>query len=62
MTNGDTVRLKSGSELMTIEEISSNEATCVWMDKNKEIKRETFKLITLELDNDELPMVIMSQS
>lgn len=45
---GDTVQLKSGGEIMTIEEIDDNSATCVWFD-NKKVERHTFLLITLKI-------------
>lgn len=45
---GDTVQLKSGGEIMTIEEIDDDSATCVWFDY-KEVERHTFLLITLKI-------------
>ena len=45
--SGDTVQLKSGGEIMTIEEIDDDSATCIWFD-NKKIERHTFLLITLK--------------
>jgi uncharacterized protein YodC (DUF2158 family) len=45
---GDTVQLKSGGEIMTIEEIDDDSATCIWFD-NKKVERHTFLLITLKI-------------
>lgn len=58
MNAGDTVRLKSGSELMTIEEIQEGYANCIWMNDKKEIVRDSFSLVILEEDNDDLPVII----
>ena len=44
---GDTVQLKSAGEIMTIEEIDDDSATCIWFD-NKKVERHTFLLITLQ--------------
>ena len=44
---GDTVQLKSGGEIMTIEEIFDDSAACIQFD-NKKIERHTFLLITLK--------------
>lgn len=45
---GDTVQLKSGGEVMTIEEIDDDSATCIWFD-NKKVERHIFLLITLKI-------------
>jgi len=45
---GDTVQLKSGGSIMTIEEIDDDLATCIWFD-NKKVERHTFLLITLTI-------------
>jgi len=45
---GDKVQLKSGGEIMTIEEIDDDSATCIWFD-NKNIERHTLLLITLKI-------------
>ena len=37
----DMVQLKSGGEIMTIEEIGDDSATCIWFD-NKKVERHTF--------------------
>lgn len=43
---GDTVQLKSGGEVMTIEEIDEDSANCVWF-VNQKVERGTFYLDTL---------------
>jgi len=45
---GDTVQLKCGGEVITIEEIDNDLATCSWFD-NKKVERDTFLLITLKI-------------
>lgn len=45
---GDTVQLKCGGEVMTIEEIDNDSATCIWFD-NKKVERDTFLLLTLKI-------------
>ena len=50
MEEGNTVRLKSGSLLMTIEEINGSDISCVWINDKDEIKRGVFSDKTLELD------------
>ncbi len=47
---GQTVRLKSGGPLMTIDSINGEEATCEWFDSKQEIQIRTFNLHVLELD------------
>lgn len=49
---GETVRLKSGGPLMTIEEPGSvpNSWVCVWFEGKKE-KRSSFAAATLEKDD-----------
>lgn len=47
LTIGDTVVLKSGSSLMTINSIQGDEALCIWS-KNGEIQQHWFNLKTLE--------------
>jgi uncharacterized protein YodC (DUF2158 family) len=44
----DTVQLKSGGEVMTIEEMDDDSATCIWFD-SKKLERHTFLLITLKI-------------
>lgn len=51
MKVGDTVRLKSGSLLMTIESIEGNEVTCVWNNSKNEIERQVFIKDVLVLDD-----------
>ena len=50
MKVGDTVRLKSGSSLMTIESIEGDQVFCVWSNNKNEIERKKFIKDTLELD------------
>jgi len=44
---GDVVRLKSGGESMTIEEIDGDDISCVWFEK-KNLQRQTFGSATLK--------------
>ena len=39
---GDVVKLKSGGEAMTIDEISDGEAYCVWFNHKKDVQRDSF--------------------
>ena len=48
---GDTVRLKSGGPLMTIESIEDNRAFCNWF-SNDELKNGTFNVETLEKEDE----------
>jgi uncharacterized protein YodC (DUF2158 family) len=43
---GDTVQLKSGGEVMTIESIDEYGANCVWFE-NKKVQRHTFDPVVL---------------
>ena len=43
---GDVVKLKSGGEAMTIEEIDGEDVTCVWFE-SKRVQRATFAVATL---------------
>ena len=45
---GDTVQLKSGGSVMTIEEIDGEYANCVWF-VNDKVERNNFNLTTLKL-------------
>ena len=44
---GDTVKLKSGGELMTVEWVEDGQASCVWHDGKKPM-REGYALVVLE--------------
>ena len=44
---GDLVMLKSGMPVMTVQSISVDDVSCVWIDKNKTY-RETFPSIVLK--------------
>ena len=43
---GDTVMLKSGGEVMTVEEIADGQAWCVWHN-GKKVERDSFPVIVL---------------
>ncbi|MFA5849925.1 MAG: DUF2158 domain-containing protein [Bacteroidales bacterium] len=47
---GDTVKLKSGGPIMTINEINGNEISCQWFDK-KEVKGITLSKEVLKHDS-----------
>lgn len=44
---GDVVKLKSGGEAMTVEEIDGTDVSCVWQD-GKKIERNSFPAVTLK--------------
>ena len=46
--SGDTVQLKSGGLIMTIEDIDGDSANCVWFIDNK-VERSNFYLTTLNI-------------
>ncbi|UKK92054.1 DUF2158 domain-containing protein [Brucella pseudogrignonensis] len=49
---GDTVRLKSGGPLMTVERINENKSvTCIWFQDNKQ-NRSIFQPDTLKDDKE----------
>ena len=54
---GDTVRLKSGGPLMTIESEINGRFWCSWFDEKKQFKKETFPPETLEADDGAPPRV-----
>jgi len=56
---GNTVRLQSGSPLMTIKEINNNILTCRWFDNNK-LFSETFNVSEIYLDNDKQKISTLS--
>jgi uncharacterized protein YodC (DUF2158 family) len=43
---GDTVQLKSGGEVMTVEALSGSDVDCVWS-QDKKVERGTFVAATL---------------
>jgi uncharacterized protein YodC (DUF2158 family) len=49
---GDTVRLKSGSPIMTVEAVDHHEGKnmvhCVWFDDKKQLQRQTFPMAIVE--------------
>lgn len=45
---GDRVRLKSGGPVMTIEEISGDDISCVWFDNAGVVVRNIFNPQTIE--------------
>ena len=51
---GDTVRLKSGGPLMTIEEVDDEVFTCRWFNKDNDLKSAQFykNEIEFDIDND----------
>ena len=51
MKVGDTVRLKSGGPLMTIDAIENEVAWCIWFEKNKR-EMSRFQLTSLLLDQE----------
>jgi uncharacterized protein YodC (DUF2158 family) len=48
---GDTVMLKSGGEVMTVEEVSEDGIACVWFN-GKKIERSSFYPATLKKYED----------
>jgi uncharacterized protein YodC (DUF2158 family) len=44
---GDVVRLKSGGDPMTVEEVDGNDISCVWFE-GKKPHRQTFVAATLK--------------
>lgn len=44
---GDVVQLKSGGQVMTIEEIDGDDVSCVWFE-GKALQRQTFGAGTLK--------------
>ena len=44
---GDTVQLKSGGEVMTVEKMEGDTVSCVWM-VDKKVVRDAFVRVTLE--------------
>lgn len=59
MNIGDTVRLNSGSDLMTIESIlEDGRLICVWMDRERKIIRDTFPENTLTIEDEEVSIIM----
>ena len=48
---GDTVQLKSGGPIMTVENIEDNFVRCVWFEKNQ-VQRAAFPPVTLAKEAD----------
>ena len=44
---GDTVKLKSGGPLMTVNDVDGNDVICVWFE-GKDINERAFKSATLK--------------
>jgi len=44
---GDTVQLKSGGDVMTVEKIEVDNVFCVWS-QDKKVERDKFVAVTLE--------------
>lgn len=44
---GDVVKLKSGGEPMTVEQVEGDDVSCVWFE-GKRVQRETFTAGTLK--------------
>ncbi|MFB9107751.1 YodC family protein [Flavobacterium gyeonganense] len=57
---GDTVRLKSGGPLMTIDYIEPENGliACEWFDK-KALKSSHFKATSIEHDNDDIDITFL---
>jgi uncharacterized protein YodC (DUF2158 family) len=49
-SKGDLVRLKSGGSPMTVHEVDADLSgvSCIWLDSEQGIQRETFPAIVLE--------------
>ena len=47
LEEGAPVQLRAGGPAMTIQKIQNNIASCIWFDKNQEIKEASFSLSTL---------------
>ncbi len=48
---GDTVRLKSGGPLMTVDSINGEDVWCEWFDEKKNPQSKSFRLHTLVKDD-----------
>lgn len=48
---GDTVRLKSGGPLMTVEQIINGLVRCSWFSEKNELKSQSFQPAALEKDD-----------
>lgn len=50
---GDTVQLKSGGLVMTVESLQQHEGvdmvSCVWFDEKNEVRRQTFPVTVVEI-------------
>ena len=53
---GDTVCLKSGGPRLTVRDISSYAATCIWFDQAGEVRTYSFAPATLAMSPD--PVIV----
>lgn len=51
ITEGDTVRLRSGGPLMTVTNVTGENVTCEWFDTQDQAQSRTFKALALVKDN-----------
>lgn len=54
LKNGDTVRLKSGGPLMTVDYSREERVGCIWFNKYDDLHRHEFPIDLLEFDKDQV--------